>query len=341
MRRLAVLAAIIVGGLGAALTTSGLTAQGGGGLPGITAIEQIHGNVYKIFGAGGNTTVFVRANDVVLVDTKLPNSGESILAEVRKITDKPIGMVINTHSHPDHTGSNAFFTAEDRVQVVAHANSATRMGQASGPFPALEVDQSFDDRLSVGEGGDRVDLYYFGPGHTDGDALVVFPAERTMAAGDIYAWHMSPLIDPGSGGSMIALPTTLTQAEYTIKDVDTVITGHGPAVTWDEFKSYVKFNRALVQTAEETLAGGGDEQAALEALKREPSHMIFLGTELLPGLEYGGTPESRALINLMVAFQELRGEEPQLIMGLPPRDSAGQGPGQEQPQGQPPGGDSN
>jgi len=324
MKRIAVLAAITIGGLGLALGTQQLTAQGPG-LPGITAIEQVSGNVYKIFGAGGNTTVFVRENDVVLVDTKLPNSGESILAEVRKVTDKPIGMVINTHSHPDHTGSNAFFTdgdsGQDRVQVVAQAKSAARMRAGGGPFPALEVDEAFDDRLTLGEGAGRIDLYYFGAGHTDGDAMVVFPAERTMAAGDVYAWHMSPLIDPTAGGSMIALPTTLTQAEYTIKDVDTVITGHGPAVTWDEFKSYVKFNRALVQTAEETLARGGSEQDALEALKREPSHWLFLGTSLLPGLEYGGTPESRALINLMVAFQELRGEEPQLIMGLPPRDA--------------------
>jgi len=317
MKRIAVLTAIIVGGLATSIASTGVTAQG---LPGITEIEQISGNVYKIFGAGGNTVVFVRENDVVLIDTKLPNSGEAILAEVRKVTDKPVGMVINTHSHPDHTGSNAELAGDDRVQVIAHANSATRMRAGGGPFPALRVDQEFDDRLTLGDGADRMELYYFGPGHTDGDAMVVFPTERTMAAGDIYAWHMSPLIDPGSGGSMIALPTSLTKAEYTIKDVDTVITGHGAARSWDEFKSFVKFNRALVQTAESTLARGGSEQDALEELGREPSHMVFLGEELMPGLEYGGTPKSRALINLMVAFQELRGEEPQLIMGLPPEE---------------------
>lgn len=320
MRRIAVLGAITAGGLAAAIYGPGVTAQGPG-LPGITGIEQISGNVYKIFGNGGNTVVFVREDDVVLVDTKLPNSGEGILAEIRKITDKPVGLVINTHSHPDHVGSNAFFTdGSDRVQVVAQANSAARMREGGGPFPALEVDEAFDDRLSLGEGANRVDVYHFGAGHTDGDAFIVFPADRTMAAGDIYAWHMSPLIDPTSGGSMIALPTTLTQAEYTIGDVDTVITGHGEARSWDEFKSFVKFNRALVQIAESTLARGGSEADALEELGREPSHLIFLGGEVMPGLEYGGTPRSRARINLRVAFQELRGEEPQLIMNLPPEE---------------------
>ena len=318
MKRMAVLAAVTVGGMATALISAGVTAQG---LPGITDIEQVSDNVYKIAGAGGNTTVFVRADDVVLVDTKLPMSGEAILAEVRKVTDKPVTMVINTHSHPDHVGSNAFFqdgSSGDRVQVVAQANSAQRMRAGGGPFPALEVDQTFADKLSLGEGAGRIELRSYGPGHTDGDTFVIFPAERTMAAGDIYAWHMSPLIDPGSGGSMLALPTTLTRAVYSIKGVDKVITGHGDVRSWDEFKSYTKFNRGLVQIAEQTLANGGTEQDALEELYRSPDQLVFLGTEPLPGLEYGGTPRSRALINLMVVFQELRGEEPQLIMNLPP-----------------------
>ena len=324
MKRIAVLAAVAVGGITTTLYSAGVTAQG---LPGITEIEQVSENVYKIFGNGGNTVVFIRGEDVVLVDTKVPESGEQILAQVRQVTDKPIGMIINTHSHPDHVGSNAFFTSgdgADRVQVVAQANSAQRMRQGGGPFPALEVDETFDDRMSVGEGADRIELRYFGPGHTNGDAFVIFPAERTMAAGDIYAWHMSPLIDPTSGGSMLALPTTLTRAVYSIDGVDKVIAGHGAVHSWDEFRSYAKFNRGLVQIAEQTLADGGTEEDALEELGNHPDQLVFLGNELLPGLEYGGTPRSRALINLMVVFQELRGEEPQLIMGLPPEEAPGE-----------------
>lgn len=309
MKRLAVLAAITTGGL----AVTGVMAQG---LPGITGIEQVSGNVYKIFGAGGNTVVYVRADDVVLVDTKLPNSGESILAEVRKVTDKPVGMIINTHSHPDHTGSNAFFADNDGVQVVAQANTAARMQAGGGPFPALRVDSSFDDHMAIGEGADRIELHYFGAGHTDGDAFIVFPEERTMMAGDLYAWHMSPLIDPGSGGSMLALATTLTGAVYGIDGVDTVIQGHGGLSSWQEFESFMTFNRGLVQVAEQTVQRGGTPEEALERLEGTPSFRVFLDHKLKPGLEYGGTPWSRALINLTIAFQELRGEEPQLIMGM-------------------------
>jgi len=312
MQRVAVLSAILLGGV----AVTGAFAQG---LPGITEAEQVSENVWRIPGAGGNSIVFVRSEDVVLVDTKVPNSGESILAEIRKITDKPITTLINTHSHPDHVGSNAFF-ANDDVQVVAQANTAARMKSEEGPFPPNRVDLEFSTYRQIGEGEDRVEVHYFGAGHTDGDAFVVFPEDRTMMAGDIYAWHMSPLIDPASGGSMLALPTTVTAAYYNVPEIDNVIAGHGGVHTREEFLSWVIFNRGLVQIAEETAQMGGTPEDALARLEGIPSFAIFMGDDLLPGLEYGGTPRGRAYINLMVAFEELRGEEAQLRMGIAPAD---------------------
>ena len=79
MKRIAILASIVAAGLGAAA----LHAQG---MPGIGPTEKVTDNVYKIFGAGGNTTFFIRSDGVVLVDTKVGNQGAAILAEVRKIT---------------------------------------------------------------------------------------------------------------------------------------------------------------------------------------------------------------------------------------------------------------
>ncbi|MEL1250938.1 MBL fold metallo-hydrolase [Aurantiacibacter gilvus] len=314
MKRAAVLGTIVLGGV----AVTGLMAQG---LPPIEPIEQVSEDVYKIQGAGGNTVVFVRENDVVLIDTKLPGQGEGILEQVRSITDKPVTMVINTHSHPDHVGSNAWFRENHGVQVVAHANSAARMtAETEGPFPPNEVDTEFSTYRAIGEGEDKIELYYFGAGHTDGDAFVFFPDDRVLAAGDIYAWHMSPLIDPGSGGSMLALPTTVTAAYYSIPDAEQVIAGHGAVHTREEFLSWVTFNRGLVQIAEQTAQTGGTPEDALARLEGVPSFGQFLGDDLMPGLEYGGTPRGRAYINLMVAFEELRGEEPQLRMGIDPAE---------------------
>ncbi|WAT17746.1 MBL fold metallo-hydrolase [Aurantiacibacter sp. MUD11] len=313
MQRAVVLSAIVLGGM----AVTGVMAQG---LPGIEEAEQVSENVWRIPGAGGNSVVFVRSEDVVLVDTKLPNSGESILAEIRKITDKPVTYVINTHSHPDHVGSNAFFAENDGVQVVAQANTAARMREGGGPFPPNRVDMEFTNYRAIGEGADKVEVHYFGAGHTDGDAFIFFPEDKVMMAGDIYAWHMSPLIDPASGGSMLALPTTVTAAYYNVPDAETVLAGHGSAHTREEFLSWITFNRGLVQVAEQTAQMGGTPEDALARLEGVPSFAIFMGDEPLPGLEYGGTPRGRAYINLMVAFEELRGEEAQLRMGIDPSE---------------------
>ena len=271
-------------------------------IPPTGAIKQVRDNLYVIPGAGGNTTVFLTQGGVVLVDTKLPNNGEAILNQVGRVTDKPVSTIINTHTHPDHIGSNEYFPAS--VEVVTQEN--TRKWMAANPRvasnPAAMPDKTFTDRLTLGSGDDRIDLYYFGAGHTNGDAFVVFPARRAMAAGDMFAWKMAPLIDPMAGGSVLALPDSLEKAERGIRNVDTVIEGHGDVNTWDGFRDYVRFNRALLDAAK---AGMGQKSAEEIAASLKPKFPVFTKEELLTDMEYGGTPLSRAVINVNVAFQEL------------------------------------
>jgi glyoxylase-like metal-dependent hydrolase (beta-lactamase superfamily II) len=168
--------------------------------------------------------------------------------------------------------------------------------------PVVMPDRTYTDTLTLGQGQDRIDLYYFGAGHTDGDAFVVFPALRAMAAGDMFAWKMSPLIDPMAGGSVLALPDTLEKALKGIPSVDTVIEGHGDVNTWTGFRDYVQFNRALVEAARD---GMGKRTAEEIAAGLKSQFAVFTKEERLRGMEYGGTPLSRAVINVNVAFKEL------------------------------------
>src|SRR5215510_11028876 len=125
-RRTGVLTAIVVTGIAIA----GLEAQRGGvRIPPTGTIKHVRDNLYVIPGAGGNTTVFVTASGVVLVDTKLANNGEAILNQVRTVTDKPVSMIINTHSHPDHMGSNDYFPAS--VEKVSQENAKMWMATAN------------------------------------------------------------------------------------------------------------------------------------------------------------------------------------------------------------------
>ena len=299
MRRVGIMTTIVVAGL--AVTAAAQRPR----IPPTGKINHVRDNLYVIPGAGGNTTVFVTAAGVVLVDTKLANNGEAILNQVRTVSDKPVSMIINTHSHPDHMGSNNDFPAS--VEKVTHENARKWMGTNAqyASNPAVMPTKTFADRMTVGTGKDRIDLYYFGAGHTNGDAWVVFPALRAMCIGDLMAWKMAPLIDPAAGGSVIALPDTLEKAANGIKNVDTVIEGHGDVNTWAGFRDYARFNRALLDAAK---AGLGKQTAEEIAASLKPKFPAFTKEELLPDLEYGGTPLSRAVINVNVAFQELRGE---------------------------------
>ena len=333
MRRAGLLIAIVVAGL----TVAGIAAQprgvanseaqqrGGGGrgagprIPPTGTIEKVKDNLYKIPGAGSNTTVFVTAEGVVLVDTKLANNGEAILAQVKTVTDKPVTTIINTHVHPDHNGSNDYFkAARPTIQVVTHENTKKWVAANPKANPAWMPDSTYTDKMTLGKGKDRIDLYYFGPGHTNGDAFVVFRELRAMCIGDLMAWNMGPLIDPATGGSILALPDTLEKAMKGIKNVELVIEGHGDVNTWQGLRAYTEFHRALVVAAKTALSRNETPEQALAALEKNPKWAVFLKDELLKDLEYGGTPKSRALINLNVAFQELKGEPVTTNFG-PPR----------------------
>ena len=299
MRRARLLAAIVVVGFTVVTVAA---QQQRPRIPPTGMIKKVRDNLYVIPGAGGNTTVFVTQNGIVLVDTKLANNGEAILSQVRTVSGRAVTMIINTHSHPDHIGSNNYFPPS--IEKVTHEN--TKKWMAANPQVASNAavmpTKTFTDKMTLGSGRDQIDLYYFGAGHTDGDAFVVFPALRAMAAGDIFAWKMAPLIDPLAGGSVVALPDTLDKAIKGIRNVDTVIEGHGDVNTWVGFRDYTQFNRALLDAAK---AGLGKQSAEAIAASLKPKFPVFTKEELLTDMEYGGTPLSRAVINVNVAFQEL------------------------------------
>lgn len=253
MRRGLVLGVVVsVGALSMAVAAYQAPAQGPSPQAlAATTIEKVRDNLYIITGAnpqpresfsGGNVGVFVTGSGVVIVDTKLAGWGPAILDRIKTVTDKPVTMIINTHTHGDHTGSNAMFSPT--VDIVAHENTKANMekmdafkGENARGLPK----RTYKDKLSIGSGRDRIDLYYFGRGHTNGDTWVVFPALRVMQTGDMFAWKDAPLIDRANGGSGLEYAATIGKALSTVKDVDTLIVGHSPLRKPAELKEYQQF----------------------------------------------------------------------------------------------------
>jgi len=319
MKRIAILSTIVAVGLGTSMVAA---QQRGPGLPPPEPIEKIGDHLYKIFGGGGNTTVFLRDNGVVLVDTKMPNNGQAILDEVRKVTDLPITLIINTHSHPDHLGSNGFFKeADPTVDIVMHERSAKNA--SSGPFASIP-DFTFSKQASLGSGRDKIDLYYFGPAHTGGDTFVVFPSERAVAVGDTMAWDMGAVIDLASGGSGVEFAGTMEKAVATLEGkVNKVIEGHGKVDDWQTFLGYVGYTRKIREVSKRGVAEDLNYQEAYDKyFATDPAMAAYTGEGIMKGLEYGGTPKSRTLNNLYITMAELRGEEVGMVMGAPPPPKA-------------------
>ena len=168
-------------------------------------------------GGGGNTAVFVGSNGVVVVDTKNPGWGQPILDKIKEITDKPVTTIVNTHTHGDHVSGNVEFPAT--VDIVVQENTKTNMEKMVAPPGMAAADpnmfqqndgkgmpkRTFKDKMTIGKGADEVDLYYFGRGHTNGDAWVVFPALRFAHAGDIFSGKNLPLLDTNNGGSGVEI----------------------------------------------------------------------------------------------------------------------------------------
>jgi glyoxylase-like metal-dependent hydrolase (beta-lactamase superfamily II) len=304
MKRAGILGTIVAVGVIAAVV--GARAQAPPPFAPVAKIQKVKDNLYTIYGMGGNSTVFVTANGVVLVDTKLANNGQAILDQIKTVTNKPVTTIINTHTHGDHTGSNDTFPAS--VDVVAQDNTKANMAKMTPAIkPAGMPDHTFKDKMSLNAGADRVDLYYFGRGHTNGDAIVVFPAARAMAIGDLFAWKQPPYVDTDNGGSAVELPATLERASK-ISDVDIVISGHIEALQkMSDVAAYAEFNRAFLTAVQNARKAGRTADQAAAELKL-PAKFAGNMSGSVAGVADSviGTAKQRSDANVKAIYAELK-----------------------------------
>jgi len=244
--------------------------------PKVVEVQKLKDNLFMLTGGGGNTAVFVGTNGVVVVDTKLPGWGQPIIDKIKELTNKPVTTIINTHTHGDHVSGNVEFPAT--VDIIVQENTKENMQKMASP-PGMTAPpnvfqqnpgkgmpkRTFKDKMTLGKGPDEIDLYYFGRGHTNGDAWVVWPALRFAHAGDIFSGKNLPLLDTNNGGSGVEIGDSLAKAHAAIKNVDQVITGHSTVVmTWADLGEYAQFNKDFLASVEAALKAGKsvDEIAA-------------------------------------------------------------------------------
>ena len=273
-------------------------------------VDKLRDNMYVLRGGGGNTAVFITATGVTIVDTKITGWGQPIIERVKELTDKPITTIINTHTHYDHAEGNVEFPAT--VEVVTHENTAKLMpemrdvygGQTTGRGRNVFRDnkgrglpkRTFQDRMTLGSGNDRIELHYFGRAHTMGDAFVVFPALRVLHTGDAFPNKGIPIMDINNGGSGLEYADTIAKAAG-LQNIDTVITGHNATtVGIADVKMYSEFIRDFVNAVRAAKKAGQSIDDVVTSWK-VPERFTAAG--------YAQPMPARLRSNVEVVWQEL------------------------------------
>jgi len=211
-------------------------------------LEKVSGNLYEVLdGRGSKGGAFIGDNGILVIDAKMDKvSVDQTISELEKITDKPIFFLVNTHSDGDHINGNRFFA--ESVTIIAHENCRNdffrpkRDGSPSdwknpdlAPFtPEL----TFSEKMDIYLGSKKVELWYFGVGHTTGDIVVYIPEEKTAFLGDQLFLTRPQLIHSHKEGNSFEHVATLTRMLETL-EAEKFSSGHSEICSRDDIQQHI------------------------------------------------------------------------------------------------------
>jgi len=235
--------------------------------------KKISADLYEIVGGRGSRTgAYIGDNGVLLIDSKMDrDSVERVVEGIRGMTDKPITYLVNTHSDGDHIAGNRFLLRT--VTFVAHENcrkdflAADRSGKPSEwnspEVSAFVPSVTFRDKMDIYLGSKKVELWYFGVGHTTGDIVVYIPEERTAFIGDQIFLDRPQLIHSYKGGNSFEHVKTLTKMLETI-DAKWFCSGHSDMADRSALRKHI----AQMKERQEKIKALIKEGQNLEQIKK-------------------------------------------------------------------------
>ena len=262
-------------------------------------VQPLGGDVYALYGRGGNVGFFVGPEAVTVIDSQFKDLAPGIVAEIKKVTDKPIKFLINTHHHGDHVGGNEVF--RNFAMIIAQDNVRTRMLASpetiKRDYPAMlenarksgnaemakffqeqldwagkvKVEEiaapvlTFDSELRIHPGGgETIQIWHLPSAHTDGDSVVFFEKAKALHMGDDFFNKVIPFIDVKGGGSargyVAALDKVLARVPPDVK----VIPGHGEVSDLAGLKAFRQYVADVVDAASKARAAGKSKEDFLK-----------------------------------------------------------------------------
>jgi cyclase len=290
-----------------------------------TGLVEVAANTYAYLQYDGswgisNAGFMVGDDGLLIIDaTMVASMAQSFIDQIRRVSDKPYSHLINTHSHPDHTGGNRLFKG---AEIISHRICREEMERAAAPpvpgaaprpgpmagmprteslermFNQIATDPdryielpnlTFEDHLTLRYGDTPIELHYYGPAHTFGDTLVYFPESKVLFAGDIAFFYSMPLAGSGKIGGWLHVIDKVMDM-----DIELIVPGHGPPGGKSELDDEREYFEFVMDQAKRCFEQGLTTEQAVEAVDLGP-YKEWLDSE-------------RIVANLAVAYRELRGE---------------------------------
>jgi len=246
--------------------------------PPTITIEKVSGDVYCLYGQGGNIGILKTDEGLLVVDSQFKGIANEILKKIAALSDKPVKYLVNTHYHGDHTDGDEVI-GKDAV-IIMHPNCKASMmkNQKEGEAPPgfLSKVKLWEKGMVLQMGGENVKLLHFGNGHTAGDLVVVFEKAKVLHTGDLFFHGMPPYIDVKDGsdtGNWIRTIETLCQKYPDFK----IIPGHGKVTDTGEYMKLAGYLKYLRKEVAAAIKAGKTKEQAMESIDLEPYQWLKEG----------------------------------------------------------------
>jgi len=242
--------------------------------PAPVTLEKIAEGVYQVKGgSGANCAVIIGQKEIMVVDAKMSEeSARQMLAEIKKISDVPISVLVFTHSDGDHVNGITGFPADIKIwaqeETKRYMDDAFKDEKQRAYLPAIKTFVSGGPEYDLG--GRKVELLYFGPAHTSGDAIVYVPDAKVAILGDLYFAGRDPLIHRHKNGNSFGLVKVL-QSVLAL-DAETFLSGHAEAATRADIEGMIQALQEKQEKVRALVSKGTSLAATLESfgLKETP-----------------------------------------------------------------------
>ncbi len=256
-------------------------------------LEKVAGNIYCLYGPGGNMGVLQSEEGLLIVDSKFDYTAEETLKQIKSISPSATQILVLTHYHWDHT--SGFKTIGENALIISHKNCKASLVKRS-----KQEDQEFISRIKtydreerLGVGGERIKLLHLKPAHTAGDTIVIFETSKVIHTGDLFFHDIPPYIDVKDGANTLNWIGIIESLCKQYPDYK-LIPGHGKVTDTRSFLQFAEYLKYLRQEVIKAMNAGKTAKEAMDEIK----------FDRFPNMKNSGTFATKEN-NILWVYQEI------------------------------------